>query len=153
MPEIVEVDGHDPVARPIHLHPPHLPEPLHLPPHRPLADVLSSWLNTLIGWVGTRSGARWLLDAPATAPSFTGTPITSSDGYLRAQNAHHRLNSWSSGDPFGDKDIAFSREHLNNDCCFQIKNNKSWEIQAFTNGSSGENCDGGVKTLKQQPLP
>ncbi|KAM2436836.1 hypothetical protein EV1_013949 [Malus domestica] len=56
-------------------------------------------------------------------------------------------------DPFGDKDIAFSREHLNNDCRFQIKSNKSWEIQAFTNGSSGEDCDGGVKTLKQQPLP
>ncbi|KAM1096475.1 hypothetical protein ACFX19_014256 [Malus domestica] len=54
MPEIVKVDGHDPVTRPVHLHPLHLPELLHLPPHRPLADVLSFWLNTLIGRVGTR---------------------------------------------------------------------------------------------------
>ncbi|KAM1217231.1 hypothetical protein TB2_013217 [Malus domestica] len=99
------------------------------------------------------SGAGWLLDAPVTAPSFTGTPMTPSDGCLRAQNAPHRLSSRSSGDLFEDKDIAFSQEHLKNDCRFQSKNNKSWKIQAFTNSSYGEDCDGGVKTLKQQPLP
>lgn len=79
MPQIVEMDGHDPFAHSLHLHPPHLPEPLHLPAHRPLAHVTRHRAQQH----SPRRGRRWRWNRRANG--WRGTSIRRGRSVLRVR--------------------------------------------------------------------